>query len=573
MRITNYTLICVAVLMMALGCSKKEESPATDKYNQAIEMQEHERYKDALRLFHKTVQIDPNYAEAYLQIASIYDDHLEDKNRAVEWYQKYLEVSQNENQNKLVKKWLEDAKISAEEINSGAKGEMARLSPQVRNLIKKHVSLGHSRIKQEYKEKEKKLTKEHKNETKDIKEQLAEIKSINVDLKDKMDNLTIDLNASQKNSARKKVRDKLAGFLSSDPKPKSPKNTISTKKYIELESKMEETKVQVRQERAKGSKLERQVASLNENIRKLKQLHKTSDKDTAYQKQIEELQDKNTKFEEKIKLLENAAAISEHNNDSEISKNKEIRDLQNRISEMSDEKTKILAKKQSAEKALAQLQTRLDETNAGKSDVNFGQKAAEENKKLRQEIIRITSGFNEISKKHNYAEQKVQELQNEIDKLGKSSQTVKQVVVNDNFADLSEEITSMQKSIRDLKDIISIKDAQLLELITQNLKFQKAVENEKTDQIVKELNALLVKKNLHINDLADKLSKATMDQGGSTAEAGHVQVLSKQISELRDQLSKFADVNSRNKLLESNVNELKMQLIAANKVIKKYQEK
>jgi len=95
---------------MAAGCSKKEKSPAVDKYNQAIELQESERYKDALRLFHKAVQIDPNYEDAYLQIASIYDDHLEDKERAVEWYQKYLDISQNENQNKLVRKWLEDVK-------------------------------------------------------------------------------------------------------------------------------------------------------------------------------------------------------------------------------------------------------------------------------------------------------------------------------------------------------------------------------------------------------------------------------------------------------------------------------
>jgi len=572
MRIKNYTLICAAVLIMALGCSKKEESPATDKYNQAIEMQENERYKDALRLFHKTVQIDPNYADAYLQIASIYDDHLEDKNRAVEWYQKYLEISQNENQNKLVRKWLEDAKISAEEINSGAKGEMARLSPQVRNLVKKHVSLGHSRIKQEYKEKEKGLIQKHKNEIKNIKEQLADFISINADLKDKIENLTIDLNASQKNSARNNVRDKLAGFLSSDSTPKLSKNTISTKKYIELESKMEEAKVQLNQERAKGSKLERQIASLNENIRKLKQLQNTSDKNTAYQKQIEELQDKNTKFEEKIKLLENASVIADQNI-SDINKDDEIRDLQNRISEMGDEKTKILVEKRNTEQALAQLQARLDEINVGESDANVIQKMIGENKKLRQEIVRITSGFNEISKKQNYAEQKVLELQDKIDKLKKNQHTVKPDAVNANFKDLSEEITLMQKKIHDQKEIISKKDAQLLELITQNLNFQKTVENEQTDQIVKELNSLLVKKNLHINELADKLSKATMNQGGSTAEAGHVQVLSKQISELREQLSKFSDVNSKNKLLESNIEELKMQLIAANKIIRKYQKK
>ncbi len=607
MRTIIYTLICTAVLITASGCSEKEKSPATDKYNQAIELQEAERYKDALRLFHKAVQIDPNYEDAYLQIASIYDDHLEDKDRAVEWYQKYLDISQNENQNKLVKKWLEDAKISAEEIKSGAKGDMAKLSPQVRDIIKKHVSLERAKIKQEFKQKEKILNKKYKNEAKALKEQLAEIKSQNTDLKDKIENLTIDLNAAQKNSARNNVRDKLVGLLSSASKSKTQKNTIPSKKYIELESKLEETKVQLSQERAKGAKLERQILSLDENIRKLKQLGKTSNKTAAYQKQIEELQDRNIKLAEKVKLLENAAAMAKQikEDNSEAGKDDEIQQLQNRIAEMDGEKTKILDEKREVEQSLAKLQKQLDEIGTGESDISFSQKTVEENKKLRQQIARITSEFNEVSKKQNSAEQKVQELQDKIDELKNMPQKIKTVTVNANFKDLSEEITSMQKTIQKQKETISRKEAQLLELITQNLNFQKALENEQTGDIVKELNELLVKKNKHIQELAKKLSEATMSQGGSMVEAKHIQALSDQISDLREQVSslkrqlseksesinnntelyqkyktaydelnlKFNDVNSKNKLLESDVNALKKQLFAANKAIKKYTKK
>jgi len=288
MRIFTYILICFVALTMTSSCSKEQESPAADKFYQALDLQEDERYKDALRLYHKAVQIDPNYEEAYIQIASIYDDHLEDKDRAVEWYQKYLDISQNEKQKQLVKKWLDDAKTSALEISSGAKGDLAKLSPQVRALIKKYVSLERAKIKQEFKAKEKSLSGKHKNKSEDFKEELAEIKAENIELKDKLENITIDLNAAQKNSARDNIRNKLAGLLSSVKKSKKSdklKDKVSTQEFIDLKTQLEGLKVQLNQERAKGYHNDKQVLSLKDDIRKLKQLQKTSNKTKAYQKQ------------------------------------------------------------------------------------------------------------------------------------------------------------------------------------------------------------------------------------------------------------------------------------------------
>jgi len=605
MRIITYTftLICVVVFIMTSGCSKEQKSPAADKYNQALELQEAERYKDALRLYHKAVQIDPNYEEAYLQIASIYDDHLEDKDRAVEWYEKYLEISQNENQKQLVNKWLKEAQASAEEISSGAKGDLAKLSPQVRDLINKHISIERAKIKQEFKAKEKSLTGKHEDEVEDIKEQHSRAKSENVELKDKLENLTIDFNAAQKNSARNNVRNKLAGLLSSAVKSKESrksKDKIPTQQYIDLKTQSEELKVQLSQERAKGNQLERKIISLDDNIRKLKQVQNTSDKTKAYQKQIEELQDLNTKLAEKAKLLEDAADLAEQAkaDNTEAEKDDEIRTLQNRISEMSDEKTKVLAEKKQAEQSMAQLQERFDTLINETSETDYAQKAIEENKRLRQQIAKITSEFNEVSQKQNYAEQKVQELQSKIDGLKSLPREIQPVVVNDSFKDLSEEITAMQETIQEQKNIISKKNAQVLELITQNLDFQKTLENKETDQLIKELNELLIQKNIYIQELTAKLNKATTSDGTSIIEAKHVEVLSKKISDLKKQLSekdnaintttdlhqkyktaydnlysKFNDVNSENKQLESEVHELKSQLSAANKAISTYKKR
>ncbi|MCK5852624.1 hypothetical protein KAH27_06295 [bacterium] len=606
--IYTFTLICVVVFIAASGCSRKQKSPAVDKYNQALELQENERYKDALRLFHKAVQIDPNHEDAYLQIASIYDDHLEDKDRAVEWYQKYLNISQNESQKQLVNKWLKEAKISAEEIKSGSKGDLAKLSPQVRAVIKKHVSIERGKIKQEYKAKEKSLIGKHKDTVKDIKEQHTRVKSENIELKDKLENLTVDFNASQKNSARDNIRNKLAGLLSSASKSKKSvksRDSISAQKYIDIKTQSEEFKIQLSQERAKGNQLERQIISLDENIRKLKQLQNTSDRDKAYQKQIEELQDSNTEFSEKIKLLEDAAALAEQAkaDDSEAEKDNEIRTLQNRISKISDENTKVLAEKKQAEQSMAQLQDRLDKLINETSNTDYAQKAIEENKRLRQQIARITSEFNEVSQKQDSAEQRNQELQSKIAGMKNASVETRPAEVNENFKDLSEEITAMQKTIQDQQNIIGQKNSQVLELITQNLNFQKTRENKDTDQPIKELNELLIQKNIYIQELTTKLNnvtigRATKGDGLSTVEAQHVQVLSKKISELRKQLSekeksigtntnlhqkykiaydnlysKFNDLSSKNKNLESEIYDLKSQLSAANKAILTYKKK
>ncbi|RLD10627.1 MAG: hypothetical protein DRI44_05600 [Chlamydiae bacterium] len=598
--INTFTLFCVVALTMTPACSKKQKSPAANKYNQALELQEAERYKDALRLFHKAVQIDPNYEDAYLQIASIYDDHLEDKEQAVEWYQKYLDMSQNENQKKLVNKWLEDAKRSADEIRSGSKGDFAKLSPQIRDLVNKHISLERAKIKKEFKEKEKSFIDKYKKENKNIKEQLASVKSENRELKDRVENLTIDLNASQKNSARNNIRDKLAGLISSASRSREnekSKNAVSLQKYIDLKTKFEELKVQLKQEQAKNAQLERNISSLNENIRKLKQIKNSADKTTAYQIQIEELQDSNTKLYEKVKLLEAAADKVEKikNDDLIAEKDLEINTLQNRISKMKDENAKILEEKKQVEQTKSQFQNRIDKLLSNSADTDFAQKAVEENKNLRLQISRITSEFNEISKKQNSAEQKVQELTEKLHKLKNITQVSKPLVPKDSFTDLSDEISTMQNTIRKQKDLITQKDAQILELVTQNINFQKARENTQAETPIKELNALLIQKNKYIQELTEKLNNATANSGTSMIKTEHVQMLSKQIADLRKILSekekiinanknmyqkykiiydklnsKFIDVNNKNNNLESEINALKTQLAAANKAILKF---
>lgn len=591
MRTTTYLTICLFSLLLFSACSKSEKSPADNKYNQALKLQEAEQYKDALRLFHKTVQIDPNYEEAYLQIASIYDDHLEDKDRAVEWYQKYLDISKNEKQKELVKKWLNDAKIAAMEIKQGAKGDLARLSPQVRNIINQHISFERAKIKNEYKAKEKNVSAKYKKEIQTLKEQLATYKAENAEIKDKLESANIDLQAAQKNSARTDVRNKLASLLSSSNNDDG-KAGVSAQQFVNLKSKFEEQKVQLSQELAKNAQLSRQIVSLNDSIRSLKQLQKASNKSKVYQKQIDELQEQNTKLAEKVKLLENAAATASVASENSEEIENEIRALQNRVTALNDEKNQILAEKHQAEQTLAQLQERFDKFVANSSNKDLAKKAIDENKKLRLQIAQITTKFNDINEKLNSAEQKNQELQTQLDELKDMPQAAQAVASSDNFKDLSEEIVAMQQTIRQQKDIIKKKDVQLSELINQNLNLQKSVESKTNDNLVRELNAQLVQKNSQIQDLTAQLGKTTRDLEAASIESKRVKSLSKQIADLRAQLngknqsmdsnvaqyqkyklaydslvSRFNAVNAENKQLEIQINNLKSQL-ASNKKTK-----
>lgn len=551
------------ILLLSPACSKKEKSPAESKYNQAIKLQESEQYKDALRLFHKAVQIDPNYEDAYLQIASIYDDHLEDKERAVEWYQKYLDISKNEKQKQLVKKWLADAKEAAREIQQGAKGDLARLSPQVRNIINQHVSFERGKLKTEFKAKEKAISAKFKKEIKDLKEQLADFKSKNAELNDKVESLTIDLQAAQKRSARNNVRNKLASLLSSS-KSDNAKGEISAQQYIDLKSKFEEQKVQLNQERAKTAQFQRQITVLNNNIEKLKQLQKATDKIKVYQAQIEELQNKNTQLAEKIKLLERAAQNAAVDSEASQETENEIKALQNRVTALNDEKTKILAEKHQAEQALADLQERFDKIVAQSSDKDLAQKAIDENKKLRLQIAQITTKFNESSEKLNVAEQKVQELQNQLDELKDMPQAAQAVASSDNFKDLSEEIISMQKLIEQQKDIIKKKDDQLTELVNQNLTLQKTVETKNTDNLLQELKNELAQKNAHIQELTAQLGKTTRDLESASLESQKVRMLSKQIADLRAQLVE------KNQSMNNNVNQYQKYKLAYDSLMSRF---
>ncbi len=67
-------------------------------YDLGVMLQEQERFDDAIKEYEKVLQINSDDADAHYNLALIYDAHQNDPQRAIEHYQKYLELAPHDPQ-------------------------------------------------------------------------------------------------------------------------------------------------------------------------------------------------------------------------------------------------------------------------------------------------------------------------------------------------------------------------------------------------------------------------------------------------------------------------------------------
>ena len=112
-------------------------------------------YKKASSLYEKILILEPNSASATLDLAIIYDDYLGRKDRAVEFYRRYLELEPEAEKKELVEEWMiqaaqeslgihnlgnetyENRLSKMEEELDGLKKEKIRLEKEVETLSSK----------------------------------------------------------------------------------------------------------------------------------------------------------------------------------------------------------------------------------------------------------------------------------------------------------------------------------------------------------------------------------------------------------------------------------------------------
>ncbi|MDP8247506.1 MAG: tetratricopeptide repeat protein [Candidatus Tritonobacter lacicola] len=99
-----------------------EQSPA-EFYNNGMELAATGHIEKALNQFEKALEIDPKYAPAILEAAGIYDTHTKDKEKAVRYYERYLEANLKaddaEEVMSLLAKARDELKTSLQEADGG----------------------------------------------------------------------------------------------------------------------------------------------------------------------------------------------------------------------------------------------------------------------------------------------------------------------------------------------------------------------------------------------------------------------------------------------------------------------
>lgn len=82
-----------------------------------IALREQGKFDKAGQAYQQALQIDPNYANAHLNIAVLYDIYLSDLPNALQHYEKYQALTDNKDE--LVPKWIADVKQRLSQLNKG----------------------------------------------------------------------------------------------------------------------------------------------------------------------------------------------------------------------------------------------------------------------------------------------------------------------------------------------------------------------------------------------------------------------------------------------------------------------
>ena len=83
-------------------------------YNLAIIYENTGRYKEAAQEYEKALELSPNDADIHYNLAIVYDDHLEEHEKAILHYRRYLELSPNATDGAIVTEWIEEARDDLE---------------------------------------------------------------------------------------------------------------------------------------------------------------------------------------------------------------------------------------------------------------------------------------------------------------------------------------------------------------------------------------------------------------------------------------------------------------------------
>ena len=113
---------CVVVVILAfsaLSCGRGSDKETgglivPDHIGKARALYHQGAYTGAIEMYHKALELEPDNADAYLQLGIIYDDNLKDKEQAVYYYRKFLEYESDSEKSERVRGWIKKSESSIE---------------------------------------------------------------------------------------------------------------------------------------------------------------------------------------------------------------------------------------------------------------------------------------------------------------------------------------------------------------------------------------------------------------------------------------------------------------------------
>lgn len=193
------SLLCLLPLLLICPACKRAPSRAERVYKQALEFKDADQTETALQYLRRAVELDPTFEDPYLDLASIYES-AGDYNNAIEWYQKYLQVTKDPRMKQLAQNWLADvralaAEQSATQSGAPAKPASAAQPAAPRELVSEALAKEREQLQREFSAREKALAQQHQRALDDLKEELRKLKTANTELQDKLEELTQERNS------------------------------------------------------------------------------------------------------------------------------------------------------------------------------------------------------------------------------------------------------------------------------------------------------------------------------------------------------------------------------------------